>query len=697
MRVGTQRVLGSIAICLGVGLLSWAALFGHFLMDLEARTWDWRLRAIASAVPHNPDIKIITIDQASLDHFADEEKISWPWPRSLYVPVLEFLRKGGARVVGFDLLFTEAGVNVGDDDQLVTSVRESLPVVNALLLRSSTISPGQEDQNSCERLSQMQGSQIPGFSELDAPRFSSALLPIPELLAASADVASVNSQADGDGIFRRTRAGAYCGTAEVLTLPFALAQIAARDRFSLGRFKDQSDTSGRLLIRFFGGAGTYEMFSIHAIVASWLQLQAGEKPHVDPSVFRDSYVLIGANAPGLLDLRAVPFAGTYSGVELNATILDNVLGGHFLREMSLWSAATVTLLAIIVAGLLVVLVTKLQLLAALALILGWCAIAFSAAFLGLWIPFVVPLIAISIVLGLGFFLQYCLEGKQHRFIREAFQHYVNAEVVNKIAADPSLLSLGGERRELTMLFSDIAGFTSISERLSPSELVSFLNRFLTAMTDIVLKYDGTIDKYEGDAIIAFWNAPLTLSDHRARAVRAALECQAKLRELAPLFERDYGIDIRMRVGINTGVVTVGNFGSTKRFNYTMIGDGANLAARLEGTNKVFGTELLVSAATRMGIEEQFVWRRVADVQVKGKKEVVTVYEPIDTRLNPPLLGVLDTFEEARIAFEKQQFDRAATLFGELSWDPVSIAYAGRIRLIEKDELSFSPVWVLTEK
>lgn len=536
---------------------------------------------------------------------------------------------------------------------------------------------------------------LEGFSP---ERYQTATVPIPELLEASRTIANVTAEPDEDKIFRRTMPGAIINDMPIANLPFALLAEVAPEAVATGRFAELRDASGKLLVRFFGPAGTYDTYSIHAVINSWLQLEEGKAPAISLDEFKDSIVLIGATAPGLLDLRSVPVGGAYSGVEINATIMDNALRRGFLRQVTPLTASILTVLLLGLAALLAMLPERAQLVGALVVLSAWFGVCFYVASLGWWIPMVIPMLGMALMLSLGFFLQYQLEGKQHRFIRGAFQHFVTAEVVNKIIADPSLLALGGERKELTMLFSDIAGFTTLSEAMEPGELVRFINMFLSEMTDVILSYEGTIDKYEGDAIIAFWNAPLSVSDHEARAVRAALRCQERLRDCADEFKREFGVDVQMRVGINTGIVTVGNFGSSKRFNYTMIGDAANLASRLEGTNKVFGTRILVSEATRSGVDGDMVWRRIADVQVKGKKESTRLYEPLDPTYQRSIIERLDTYEAALRYFEGADFANAGKLFREFGDDPVSQAYLSRLaRIQEGGEVVFSPVWVLTEK
>jgi adenylate cyclase len=428
-----------------------------------------------------------------------------------------------------------------------------------------------------------------------------------------------------------------------------------------------------------------------------VRLAEGLEPRIPQSEFKDAYVLIGGSAPGLLDLRGVPFDDAYPGVEVNATILSNLLDRSFLREMPKVVGLIASLVALAISGIVGLYLRRGGGIAQGGLVAAWVGVCYGAAYLGWWFPMVTTVVGLLFVTIATGVLQYQLEGRQHRFIRKAFRHYMSPEVIEAIVSDPSKLRLGGERRELTIFFSDIQGFTGISERLPPDQLVSFLNRFLSEMSSIILASGGTLDKYQGDAIIAFWNAPLPVEDHRARAVTAAVACQRRLHELTPEFERSFGIRPRMRIGIHTGTVSVGNFGSDLRFNYTMIGDAANVASRLEGVNKVFGTYTIASEATKVSDVAGIAWRKIGGVKVMGRGEPVIIYEPVDTTIAPDLVRDLNTYHDALSLFERGKVPEADALFEKLPQDPVSAAYRARIERMMHGGADGSPVWDVKEK
>jgi adenylate cyclase len=316
-----------------------------------------------------------------------------------------------------------------------------------------------------------------------------------------------------------------------------------------------------------------------------------------------------------------------------------------------------------------------------------------------WFPVAVPSAGAFFSIAAAIVVNYTLEGRQKRYIKNAFKQYLSPAVIERLVENPDKLTLGGEARELSIFFSDVQGFTSISERLSPQELTALLNDYLTAMTDIILSEGGTIDKYEGDAIIAFWNAPLDVPDHAVCAVRAALRCGRKLIELRPGFRERSGRDIYARIGINTGLVVVGNMGSSQRFDYTFLGDAGNLASRLEGINKQFGTYVMTSEYTLSQLQGEFAARELSRVRVVGRAEPVRVYEPMFKDDYEAKKEVLQIFAEGLEKFYKGDFKAALTSFETISGaDPPARVYADKcLILINNPPKQWEGIWVMTEK
>jgi adenylate cyclase len=328
------------------------------------------------------------------------------------------------------------------------------------------------------------------------------------------------------------------------------------------------------------------------------------------------------------------------------------------------------------------------------------ALCFAAYRLGYWLPLVVQETAVAVTLVSAGLIYYTTEGRQKAYIKNAFKQYLSPDVIEELIAHPERLKLGGERKTLSVFFSDLEGFTSLSEGLDPEELTNLLNTYLSAMTDIIHEEGGTVDKYEGDAIIAFWNAPLEQPDHATRCVRAALKCQAKLAQMRPDFYQSLNKNLNMRTGINTGQAVVGNMGSKSRFDYTMIGDAVKLAARLEGINKQFGTYTLISQATKEQIAGAFPTREISRVEVVGRREPVVVYEPLlPEEITAEKQDIMDKFAAALKLFYEGNFEKAKNLFAEIAAkDAAARAYVLKCEeLITEPPANWQGVWVVTQK
>lgn len=385
---------------------------------------------------------------------------------------------------------------------------------------------------------------------------------------------------------------------------------------------------------------------------------------------------------------------------IQAVFLDNLLSQDFIQPAPAWVTVLLAcLLSLACAGAVVLAPGAFRLwMFALPLALLPVALALMAYARGFQLPLMASQTACgaAIVLGLG--VKYATEGRQKRFIKSAFNQYLSPAVIDQIIAHPERLRLGGERRMLSMFFSDIQGFTTISESLSPEDLTHLLNDYLTAMTDIIIDRGGTVDKYEGDAIIAFWNAPLEIPRHAENCVEAALACQEKLAKMRPAFREWTGHDLHMRIGVNTGYAMVGNFGSQTKFDYTMLGDAVNLAARLEGVNKQFGTYTLISESTRKALGETFAVREIGKVAVVGRKQPVTVFEPLRPEDRKARKKLLETFEKGLALFYEEKLIEAEAIFTANPSDPPSAAYAVKCAaMLKNPPPTWDGVWVMTEK
>ena len=706
-----KLVLGLIAGMVGACLALLLYLPG-WLDVWEAKTWDWRVGAMAKPVNTTDAIRLILLDQNSLDWAKKENNLAWPWPREVYSTIIRFCQRSGAKSLAFDVLFTEPSkYGVDDDRAFAAAIHEAKYFVGAASLSRSA---GTEQQwpsfapdPAFKVLGLDQWLSATGAGDIVFPR---AAFPIPEISAAAGILAEVHLNPDRDNVYRRA---ALFHVFDGRVMPsLALGSYLAANPgaplkisegiFSAGDRGIPIDNRGNAILNFRGPAGTHKTYSAAAVIQSELRIQNGENPTITaPDVFKGAYVFFGFSAPGLFDLRPTPVSGVYPGVEINATMLDNLLANDFFRPVPAAVVVGITLLIAILAGLATSSVSGIGKSALvyvffIAAPFVICLIAYREGF---WLPLVVQETGVALTLFSAGLIYYTTEGRQKMFIKNAFKQYLSPAVIEQLIQHPEHLKLGGERRMLSIFFSDLEGFTGISEGLEPEALTALLNDYLSAMTDIIHEEGGTVDKYEGDAIIAFWNAPLEQPDHARRCVRAALRCQARLAEMRPMFRERLKKDLKMRIGINSGPAIVGNMGSHTRFDYTMIGDAVNLASRLEGINKQFGTYTMISQSTMEQMGGAFPVRKLSRVAVVGRKEPVVVYEPLPPEDFERRQSELAGFADGLTRFYRGDFPGAETIFSSLAdADPAALAYITKCReLIDHPLEEWHGIWVITTK
>lgn len=699
-----SRLIAHAGITLALTLLGWLGLYlgAPQLEDLEARTWDWRAQAAVDPTRADRDIVLLLVDKSSLNEFERVEQLSWQWPREVYALLIRYLAKGGAKGVAFDMIFTEQSSQGGEDDlRLGEAADGSIPVVHALVAGD-----GADGRVIEQRLAQRQPGTLsePWLDRLAAAspsqQFSSATLPVDPVFDSKAILANVKAKPDRDGVFRRFAPAATVGKTTVLSLPLAFLRAVEPER-SLADLEGVFGSDGTAVIRFHGPEQSYNSISIAPVLRSAYAMEEGQEPKISPEMFKDKWVIVGSNAPALLDFRPTPISDVFPGTEINATILDNLLHRDFVRRSNGFENLLLLLAVTFISSTACLYTHRLSLQAVGVLgVFGLTlAVSYKAAAAAVWIPMVAPLLALaaSVIVSLGY--QYGIEGRAHRFVKSAFRQYVSTAVIDQLVADPTKLALGGERRQLTVFFSDIAGFSRIAERLDPHALVTMLNEYLSAMTNIILESGGTLDKYVGDAIVCFWNAPLSVAHHERVAVETAFRCQQRLAGLREEMQQRYGVELTARIGLATGSAVVGNFGSERRFDYTAIGDTVNLASRLEGANKAFGTEILISGETARALEGAIHVRRVARLRVVGRVTPEDVFEPINAERWAAGHERFARFEQGLQLLEAGEFGGAAAVFDSLSEvDVVARKYAVQAhKLLESAGEGWEGVWNLTDK
>ena len=460
------------------------------------------------------------------------------------------------------------------------------------------------------------------------------------------------------------------------------------------------DPIGRMLIDYQGGVGTYPYVSIADVV--------GHK--FPPGTFNGKIVLVGASATGIGDLRSTPFGGiNYPGVEIHANVIDNLLNRAVLLRGDKQLAADLFLIFLfgVPLGLWLALAQPRSLLYGLLLLVPFGLGVWYAFLHGWWLNFIVP--SGTLVANVGFVAMYraLVEEKEKRRVRGAFQHYVNPEVIRRLLENPDLVK--PRKTELTVMFSDVRGFTSIAERLDAQELAAMLNEYFTDMTNIVFRYRGTLDKYIGDAMMSFWGAPFEDRDQATEACHAALEMMAHLKEMQKKWRSEGRPALDIGVGLNTGVASVGNMGSALRYGYTAVGDAVNLASRLEGLNKIYATRILLSETTYAAVEDPLlIFRELDLIRVKGKSRPVTLYELVAARGTPEgdaadMEEHLELFAQGRASYRQRRWQDARMLFEKLleRWpeDGPARVFLGRCReyLVAGPEKDWDGVYVMTHK
>ncbi len=695
---GRQR---SLVAALAAFLLATFIGQAGWLDRWEARSWDMRVDWLAAPGPASEQIAVILLDQASLDWASQESGLGWPWPRELYGVLTDFVARSSAHALALDVLYLEPSVyGVGDDQRFAEAMeRHGRTVLPLFASRAGE----EEGQGWPEGYGD---APLPLSQQPWWPVSQRVHLPIEPLAVASAQLGNARFSPDDDAIYRRLHPFEWFDGRAIPALGLAAWRAAYPEaevvleagRLRLGEYSVPLGADGTALLRFRGPSGTHETVSAAAVLQSELRLRAGEQPVIDPTLFDDRYVFFGFSAPGLFDLRPTPVSGIYPGVEIQATLLDNLLSGDFLRQPPRWVGLAV---AAFLAWLSAMLLTRYTSVAGTlavggGLLLLPLPLAAAAYQFGYWLPLMLPALAVALAILFATVLNQATEGRQKRFIRNAFQRYLSPQVIEQLVNHPEQLRLGGERRELSIFFSDLAGFTALSEGLEPEPLTELLNDYLSEMSEIILDEGGTIDKYEGDAIIAFWNAPLPVADHAQHAVRAAVRCQQRLAELQPRYIERVGRPLSMRIGLHTGHAVVGNMGSRTRFDYTMLGDAVNLAARLEGVNKVFATQTLLSGSMAGLVRDHCPLREVGRVAVVGRAEPVTLFQPRPEALEA---DAVDAFHAALELFYQGDFHAAETAFARLAdHDPVAACYVDHSRRLSlSTQAAWSGVLVLDSK
>jgi adenylate cyclase len=664
-----RKALSGVGLGVGSALLVLALAGAGWLDVAELKTYDWRMRTLADVriargtpLVHS-DIALVAINDASIRDLEEVAGGRWPWPRVFHTTVINFLKRGGAKVVVFDVsfiererdatytLFGDAWTGARSDAALAESVKDSGNVI----MLADAVDPGRAGA-----AAQQTTWNAPPYKLNAAIEERPVIhLPYAELSAAVAGFGHNVVFMDDDGPARRilpfirqgdrympslgvAAAIAYAGyKPEDIALEGEILRVGDRRvpllSASVGEAADRSrrHTQQTMLINFrapghIAGVVPYPYYGVADILKSEAQILNDAKPEIDPAVFRGKIVFVGLTASGLLDVFSTPFGEVpLPGIQLHASVADSILSNHFIRRAPAWFGPAATLAGAVAVG-----VTSAALsfwIAAgctLGLIVAWTAGSLAAFDRGLWLPMVLPVSAAAIALFAGTAYRYFVEDAEKRKVSRLFGRYVSRDVYKQLMSNPNLAELGGARREMTVLFSDLRGFTTITERGQPEALVQQLNEYFTCMVDIVFRNGGTVDKFVGDMVMALFGAPVDDVDHADAAVSAAVEMVRELGELNRRWAAAGRVQLDIGVGVNSGDMIAGNIGSSAIMSYTVIGDNVNLGSRLESLNKEYRTRIIISEATRSRLTRVFELRPLGGVVVKGKTKPVDIFEVV---------------------------------------------------------------------
>jgi adenylate cyclase len=610
--------------------ISIAVFFSLLFLQRIFMLWQLRLSdTLFLPGQSSPEVVIIGIDDKSIEAIG-----RWPWDRDVHAKLLNILGTRPA-VIGYDVSFPEPS-NASDDAALATAISHASPTVLPIEARAIYIT----------------GENI---------ITSDLLQSIPEIRE-QAIGGLVNTIADEDSVTRSVPILVQSSTGQAQEhfayIIARLYQEAVGEE--LIERKDIVTDQGMMKINYVGQPGTFTTYSFSDVIDGT----------IPPETFEGKIVLVGAVAPNLRDAQITPvsFGLPMNGVEINANVINTLLSRTFLKTEQSWvTVATIFVLSIgttiilslvgILFGAIIVILT----------VIGYLIYTFVWFDMGVIRNVLFPILSLLSAYLATTIYKYFNEFNQQRFLRKAFAYYVSPSVLNEIIKRPEQLILGGQQRVMTVLFSDIKGFTSISEDMSPEEVSKMLNYYLNRVSRQIFKYNGVIDKFVGDGVLAFWNAPLTDEEHAMNACRAAIGITYEVRMVQDEMKKMGVEHFNARIGINTGEMIVGNMGSDMRFNYTVLGDNVNLGSRLEGINKQYDTSVMIAESTYQAVKGRVVARRIDTVVVKGKKKGVNIYELLGIG-NPTgeEADLIEQFEAARQLYEKGEFKKAYVQFERLA-------------------------------
>lgn len=737
MRLFSRKKLHEVRAIIALGIVlallmvgaQFSTGYARQLLDrLDLMLYDLRFNVLlpySKPAPSAQPIVIIDIDERSL-----KEVGHWPWSRKVVAELVDKLVAAGVVSITFDVVFSEPETNMAQ--ALAAAQPASTPLAQSLKALESAFDYDSKMATSIGKTDVIlgyilhrgdfrtgvmpeSGIDMAADAVMQAPveRMGGYTASIPILKDAARGQGFINGDPDPDGTVRRAplvlRYGnqLYPSLAMQTAMTYLLLDIATPSvidgniqGFTLGDKQIHTDAKGQMLVPYRGRQGSFP----YVPAVDVLQGKA------DPKLLSGSIAMVGTSAIGLVDLRTTPVGAMYPGIETQATLVDALLRGAAPYKPDF--AAGANAVAIFLLGLLLAILlpflgpAMMTLLGTLSMTLLVAGNVWLWQERGLDMPVSGPLLTVAALYVINIAFGFFTSSRQKEQIHGMFGQYVAPAHIDRLLGDPAALSFEGDSKKMTVLFSDIRNFTNMSETLSATDLKNLLNRYFTPMTEIIFEQQGTIDKYVGDMIMAFWGAPLDDPQHEKHAVQAAMLMQKKQAALRDEFQKIGLPAIFTGIGINTGFMNVGDMGSTYRRAYTVLGDAVNLGSRLESITKFYGASILVSESTYAATRDDFVWREVDYMQVKGKKEPIYVYEPLAIKADASdeLLRHVQQYSVARAAYLAKDWQQAQQLFSQLKEEAKDFRalckiYLQRIAQYQTEGVAedWCGVWQHTEK
>lgn len=675
------------------------------LKPLERWAYDWRVKNVRAEAELDPEVAVVLIDDASLK--ALEGSVGrWPWPRAVYGALLDYFSYASPKAVMFDVTFTEKQKSDDDDAYLVDAtsaspyayhatrfVLDPVDEVNKSLLNRPLPEEFVDFFSVNKRFQLESPTPLPGFSGKENNNY---YIPIDELWQSSPALGVVEVNSDDDGIYRRARLLHRYQDHHYPALSIAPLldrweprRIERKDnKILFDDFAIPVDDDEKYLVNYYA---RYRPYSISGIMATVQQIQNGEVDNlvVSPFEFENKYVYIGASAAGLLDLKRTPVDGRLPGVLIHASITSNILNKDFLKLAPnyITPLSVITSVFLTIFGIFLFRHGAIQSLVPItfgAVVIAGGYYLFKE---NIVVNLASPISGIASSWLSAFAALALTEGKDKRRFKRMMSQYLSPAVLNTVVDNHEEFARAGvgSKEEISILFSDIRGFTNMSESLEPEIVVDILNHYFSEMTDAIFQTEGTIDKFIGDAIMAFWGAPVKTDDHALQAVKAALNMNERLPNVNDWLKEQNYPELAIGIGLHTGFAILGNIGSDTKLDYTIIGDTVNLASRMEGLTKQYGCSILITENTHQELGDKVLSRIVDQVRVKGKLKPVRIFQPLALTDNledakrQALQTQVSLTKQAFDAYLNKQWDEAIRLLEQLPDDRVRELHMERCR------------------